>query len=151
MNCMKDKVFIDTNIFVYSALDDEEEKVKREKSIELLKKFSGQQTFVSTQILNEFYSVLLKHNIPDKDIQDKLNTIINDSMVSLIRIETIKNSWELRARYNISFWDSIIVASALENKCTILYTEDLHHSQLIAGRLRILNPFIQFPTDSSSK
>jgi predicted nucleic acid-binding protein len=148
---MKDKVFIDTNIFVYSALDDEEEKVKREKSIELLKKFSGQQTFVSTQILNEFYSVLLKHNIPDKDIQDKLNTIINDSMVSLIRIETIKNSWELRAKYNISFWDSLIVASAIENKCTILYTEDLHHSQLIAGRLRILNPFIQFPTDSSSK
>ena len=34
---MKDKVFIDTNIFVYSALDDEEEKVKREKAIELLK------------------------------------------------------------------------------------------------------------------
>jgi predicted nucleic acid-binding protein len=57
----------------------------------------------------------------------------------------------LRAKYNISFWDSLIVASAIENKCTILYTEDLHHSQLIAGRLRILNPFIQFPTDSSSK
>ena len=63
---MKDKVFIDTNIFVYSALDDEKEKVKREKAIELLKKLSGQQTFVSTQILNEFYSVLLKNNIPDK-------------------------------------------------------------------------------------
>jgi predicted nucleic acid-binding protein len=139
---MKDKVFIDTNIFVYSALDDEEEKVKREKAIELLKKFSDKQTIVSTQILNEFYSVLLKHHIPDKDIQDKLNTIINDSMISLIRVGTIKNSWELRAKYNISFWDSLIVASALENECTILYTEDLHHSQLIEGRLRILNPFI---------
>jgi predicted nucleic acid-binding protein len=148
---MKDKVFIDTNIFVYSALDDEEEKVKREKAIELLKKFSGQQTIVSTQILNEFYSVLLKHNIPDKSIQDKLNTIINDSIVALIRVETIKNSWKLRARYNISFWDSLIVASALENGCIILYTEDLHHSQLIEGRLRILNPFIQLPTDSTFK
>jgi predicted nucleic acid-binding protein len=138
---MKDKVFIDTNIFVYSALDDEEEKVKREKAIELLKQFSDKQTIVSTQILNEFYSVLLKHNIPDKDIQDKLNTIIKDSMVSLIRVETIKNSWELRAKYNISFWDSLIVASALENECQILYSEDLHHSQLIESRLRILNPF----------
>ncbi len=78
----------------------------------------------------------------NEDIQDKLNTIINDSMVSLIRVETIKSSWELRAKYNISFWDSLIVASALENKCTILYTEDLHHSQLIEGRLRILNPLI---------
>ena len=75
---MKDKVFIDTNIFVYSALDDEEEKVKREKAIELLKQFSDKQTIVSTQILNEFYSVLLKHNIPDKDIQNKLNTIIQE-------------------------------------------------------------------------
>ena len=43
---MKDKVFIDTNIFVYSALDDEEEKVKREKAIELLKQFSDKQTIV---------------------------------------------------------------------------------------------------------
>jgi len=140
---MKDKVFIDTNIFVYSALEDEEEKVKREKAIELLKKFSDHQTIVSTQILNEFYNVLLKHNIPDKDIQDKLNTIINDSMVSLIRVETIRSSWELRAKYSISFWDSLIIASALENKCIILYTEDLQHNQLIEGRLKILNPFLQ--------
>ena len=148
---MKDKIFIDTNIFVYSALDDEEDKVKREKAIELLKKFSGKQTIVSTQILNEFYSVLLKHNIPYKDIHNKLDTIISDSMVSLIRVETIKSSWELRAKYNISFWDSLIVASALENKCTTLYTEDLHHNQLIEGRLRILNPFIQFPADTPSR
>ena len=139
---MKDKVFIDTNIFVYSALEDEEEKVKREKAIELLKKLSSHQTIVSTQILNEFYNVLLKHNIPDKDIQEKMNPIINDSMVSLIRVETIRSSWELRAKYNISFWDSLIVASALENKCTILYTEDLQHNQLIEDRLRIVNPFI---------
>jgi predicted nucleic acid-binding protein len=108
----------------------------------LLKKFSDKQTVVSTQILNEFYRVLLKHSIPDKEIQTKVNAIINDSMVSLIRIETIKNSWKLRERYNFSFWDSLIIASALENNCTNLYTEDLHHSQLISGRLKIVNPFI---------
>ncbi len=139
---MRDKVFIDTNVFVYSALEDEEEKVKREKAIALLKKFSEHQTVVSTQVLNEFHNTLLKHNIPEENILDKLNTIINNSTVLVITVETIKRSWELRKRYGFSLWDALIIASALDNNCSKLYTEDLQHNQSIENQLRILNPFI---------
>jgi predicted nucleic acid-binding protein len=128
---MRDKVFIDTNIFIYSALEGEDEKVKREKAIALLKKLSEHQTLISTQVLNEFHNTLLKHNIPEENILDKLNTIINNSTVLVITVETIKRSWALRKRYRFSLWDALIIASALENNCSTLYTEDLQHNQLI--------------------
>jgi len=48
---------------------------------------------------------------------------------------------QIRHKYNLSYWDSLIVASALENDCSILYTEDLQHEQVIEGKLKIINPF----------
>jgi predicted nucleic acid-binding protein len=139
---MRDKIFIDTNIFVYAALDDEGEKRKHQKVIELLDEISDKQTVVSTQVLSEFHSVLIKHKLHENDIQKKLNTIIDKNNVALITVETIKSSWRIRTDYKFSLWDSLIIAAALENKCSILYTEDLQNNQLIDNQLRILNPFI---------
>ena len=99
---MRDKVFIDTNVFVYSALEDEEEKVKSDSAIGLLKKLSEHQTVVSTQVLNEFHNALIKQDIPEEKILEKLNAIINNSTVMVITVETIKRSWELRKRYRFS-------------------------------------------------
>ena len=48
---------------------------------------------------------------------------------------------DLRSKHNFSYWDSLIVASALENACEVLYTEDLQDGHVIEGRLRIVNPF----------
>jgi len=39
------------------------------------------------------------------------------------------------------YWDSLIISSALENDCTVLYAEDVQHGQVISNRLRVLNPF----------
>ena len=50
---------------------------------------------------------------------------------------------EIHTRYKYSYYDSLIIASALENDCAILYTEDLHHSQVIDEKLAIINPFIK--------
>jgi predicted nucleic acid-binding protein len=59
----------------------------------------------------------------------------------VITIETIRHAWELRKRYNLSFWDSLIVASALQAGCTTLYTEDLNHGMIVDKSLHIVNPF----------
>ncbi len=45
-------------------------------------------------------------------------------------------------RYGYSYWDSLIIATALQNDCSILYSEDMQHNQLIEGKLRIINPLI---------
>jgi len=56
-------------------------------------------------------------------------------------MQTIKQAWKIGNKYGYAYYDSLIIASALENDCTILYSEDLHHGQIIEERLSIMNPF----------
>ena len=48
---------------------------------------------------------------------------------------------DLRDRYSLSYWDSVIVASALETGAEILYSEDMQDGLLVNNQLRIVNPF----------
>ena len=81
------------------------------------------------------------------DIEDILairliqENIISISEVKDITLSVYELSNQIRHKYNLSFWDSLIIASALENDCSILYTEDLQHEQMIEGKLKIINPF----------
>jgi predicted nucleic acid-binding protein len=51
------------------------------------------------------------------------------------------HAWELRITHKFSYWDSLIVASALQAGCTTLYTEDLNHGMIVDKKLHIVNPF----------
>jgi len=61
---------------------------------------------------------------------------VQDSLAGLLLAS------ELRDRYQISYWDSLIVAAALDANCDTLYTEDMQHRQVIEGRLTLINPFV---------
>ena len=61
--------------------------------------------------------------------------------VSAAGFFTIKLCWKVSRKYSYSYWDSLIIASALESNCSILYTEDMQDGQIIEDRLRIMNPF----------
>ena len=54
---------------------------------------------------------------------------------------TIHLACQIAQRYHFSFYDSLIIAAALEANCSILYSEDMHHEQVIEKRLTIRNPF----------
>lgn len=69
--------------------------------------------------------------------------VSNDFEFSIIKKETIKLSFELMTKHKYSYWDSLIIASALENNCAILYTEDMQSGQIIEDRLKIINPYKQ--------
>ncbi|KKU17073.1 MAG: Ribonucleoside-diphosphate reductase [Candidatus Woesebacteria bacterium GW2011_GWC2_45_9] len=60
---------------------------------------------------------------------------------SFVNKTTIKKSLQVKKIYHYSYWDSLIIASALESNCSILYTEDMHEGQVIDGKLKIVNPF----------
>ena len=138
---MKDNnVFIDTNILVYSILEDENHLPKTKKAIFLLKNLDDKNVFISTQVLSELYSSLLKHKFNDKDIQKKLDFIMQEMIISPITFETVKSSWDLRNKYNYSYWDSLILSSALENDCAVLYSEDMHNFHNVENSLKIVNP-----------
>ncbi|NTW99078.1 MAG: PIN domain-containing protein [Geobacteraceae bacterium] len=137
---MRDRVFIDTNVLVYAALADSTHADKRSSAIALL---GNESDFVvSTQVVNEFYVVVLKHGFCDKEIQKRLDELFAATDVAVISEETIRRAWRLRSHHHFSYWDSLIVATALENSCKRLYTEDMQHGQVIERKLTIINPFL---------
>jgi len=136
---MKGKMFLDSNILVYSSLQDNKE--KHDIVLNLWKQLEGNFIFVSTQVVNEVYVSLLRHALTDKDIQNIVLKIIDVCNVSVITIDSIKSAWKLKKQYNLSYWDSLIVASAMENNCDILYSEDMQDRQTLEDKLKIINPF----------
>jgi predicted nucleic acid-binding protein len=142
MKFMKDnRVFVDTNIFIYTILTENQAWEKRDKAVALFQSLSDKIVFINTQVLNEIYSVMLRHEIEEKDIQEKIEVIIRETRLSIIRLKTVKRCWELRMKYKYSYWDCLIMASALENQCAVLYSEDMQHQHHIEQSLRIINPF----------
>jgi len=143
---MSENVFIDTNIFIYALTETErmEEKVKRAIAIDLFERIIDKNgVIVSTQVINEFYTNMLKKfSVSD----EKVLQIVKDSISSIAQIkpvsfETCIKAYSVRNTYSLSFWDSMIVAAALENDCRILYSEDLQHGLVIDKQLAIDNPF----------
>ena len=136
---MQDKVFIDSNIFIYAKIED------KEKDKHILARFFlnslREKVEISTQVINEFYNVLDKYKIEDMIIQESIHAILTEVELKVITLETIKLSWKIKERYKYSYFDSLIIASALESGCSTLYSEDMQHNQIIQEKLKIINPF----------
>ncbi len=72
-----------------------------------------------------------------------LKKISEKTIVFPFNENTIIYALEIKNIYKYQFYDCLIIATALENHCTILYSEDMQHNQLIEDQLRIINPFIK--------
>ena len=70
-----------------------------------------------------------------------MNEIIEQVKVMPIALGTIKQCIIIKEKYGYSWWDSMVLTSALEHDCEILYSEDMQSNQIIEDRLRIVNPF----------
>jgi predicted nucleic acid-binding protein len=140
---MKDKIFVDTNILVYSYTIDDISKHDKAKKL-LQKDLTSENIIISIQILNEFYSVMSKskNNLTHKEIASNMTEIIKQTYVKPITLETISDCLKIKEKYKYSWWDSLVLASALENDCKIVYSEDMQHEQVIEGSLKIINPFV---------
>ena len=138
---MKDRILIDTNVLVYIHLFDEESQDKRIVLLDVLYKRIDAELIINVQVINEFYNVLLRKNIEDNVIQEKINSQLEICSASELSLKTVFSVWKLRIKYKYSYWDSLILASALENSCSTLYSEDMQHDQVIEDNLKIINPF----------
>ena len=136
---MNDKVFVDTNIWVYAKINGKDD-LKHKMAIDFLSKLK-ERVYISTQIINEFFNILAKNKIDNDKIIESIYQILDNVILSEVTFVIIERSWKLRDKYHYSVYDSIVLASAIESDCTILYSEDLHHNQLIENKLRIINPF----------
>jgi len=133
---MKDNFFIDTNICVYSIGNDTAKK-------EIAKQLIKANPVISTQVFNELINVMrrkLKFDYPIiESVVQHLNSCCKVQTVSYgVVIKAIK----IAETYQYSYYDSLIIAAALEKNCNILYSEDMQHGHLIENSLKIINPFI---------
>lgn len=127
--------FFDTSVLLY-LLSSETKKADR---VEALLAESG---VISVQVLNEFTAVASrKLSMPLGEIREVLETIRSICRTEPLTADDHDRAGEIMERYKFSFYDSVIVASALHARCKILYSEDLQHGQVIEKQLRVANPF----------
>lgn len=133
--------FFDTNVLVYAFDEGEIEKqsVARELIDEHLTRGDG---MLSVQVLREFYSVSRREHRP-LSVEEAGEAVgyLATFTVGPEDAETVLGAIRCSQEYMLSFWDALIVESALRGGADRLLTEDLQHGQIIEG-LRIENPFL---------
>jgi predicted nucleic acid-binding protein len=133
---MSDNRFVDTNIVMY-AVDIDSAKGR------IASKLLDQRPTMSTQVIMESVNVLIKKlGYTREEAFKHARFLLVNSLVIVIDRGTLLSSFNISIRYGYSHWDSLIIASALEAGCSVLYSEDLKDGQLIEKRLTIRNPFI---------
>ena len=130
-------IALDTNVLVYCHSNDEPD--KQEIAMRLLDLYP----IISTQVISEYLNVVRrKLKLPKDEIMDVCLQNIELCVLQPVSITTLKYARNLIDRYDFQIFDSIIVASALETNCHILYSEDLQHGLVLEKRMEIINPFI---------
>ena len=133
---MKDKRFVDSNIWLYLLSDDAHKKVK---AMELLEEGGT----ISTQTLTENANVCLrKFKLANSTVRKHLLMLVKYCKVVQINSNSVFEALYIAERYQYSFYDSLVIATALSNGCEVLFSEDLQHEQVIERKLKIINPFL---------
>jgi predicted nucleic acid-binding protein len=136
---MTAKAFLDTNVLIYLYSQDEPSKQQQA----LVCTQQG-EAWISTQVLNETINVLRRKFAQEyPTIRAVIDELTKHLQVAIVSKTTIQSALILAERYQYRYFDSLILASALEVGCSRLYSEDLQHGQIIESQLTILNPFQQ--------
>jgi predicted nucleic acid-binding protein len=134
--------FTDSNIWLYSLMADAvtpEEVRKQQIASALLRQI---RPTISTQVMNETCSVLMrKARFDEVQIREVVEAFAEMCTIVALTTDTLIQASTLRSCYNFSFWDGLIVASALDAKASILYSEDMQTGLVVEGQLTIINPF----------
>ena len=133
--------FFDTNILIYAV--DHTDPIKRKKAGELLEREAGAgNAIISTQVLQEFYSAsTLKLKRPlNKLVAEEIAEELMALPVKQVDTTIIRAAIKRNQTDQVSFWDALIIETALRAGARILWSEDMQHDREIDG-LKIQNPF----------
>ena len=129
------RIFADTNIAVYAESDDGE-KSKRARAI------IESSLVISAKVVDELIAALTrKYDFTRADAHEVASGLMDLCEVVPVDQGTVRRAMTIADRYQLSHWDALIVAAALEAGCDILYTEDMQDEQVFDGRVRVKNPF----------
>jgi predicted nucleic acid-binding protein len=138
-------VFVDTNVLLYA--DDLADAGKHARARDWLAvlwlRRSGR---VSTQVLNEYYANAtrkLQPPMPQGDARAEVRRYQHWKPWAIDH-QTVETAWAVEARFQVNWWDALVVAAAVHQGCRYVLTEDLQHGQQIDS-VQILNPFLAGP------
>jgi predicted nucleic acid-binding protein len=139
---MSDRYFVDTNILMYAHDTAAGAKHDRARALveELWRDRSGA---VSTQVLQELCVNLRRKAGRPLDTK-ATREIVADYLAWQVIVnsgESILGALDLEERFQISFWDALIVQSAQTAGADVLYSEDLSDGQHY-GSVRVVNPLV---------
>ena len=133
--------FVDTNILVYSRDASEPEKQIKAKQW-LTKLWQQESGRISAQVMNEYYVTVtqkLKPGLSKEQARSDLRALAVWQPLE-ISTQLIESAWEVQDQYTYSWWDSLVIASALFLDCQYLLSEDMQHKHSFGG-LKVINPF----------
>ena len=131
------KFALDTNVLIYSH--DESSIGKQNISRDLIVR----SPVVCSQVVSEYISVLKRiMKISKMSVLQACMSNLKYCQIQTVDFATLQTAERLILRYDFQLFDAIIVASALDSGCQILYSEDMQHQMTIDKRLSIINPFL---------
>ena len=131
--------FFDTNILVYA--DDKDSPAKRRQALELVAQHRREGTGVlSLQILQEYFVALTRKLRVEADIARRKVELLAEFDVVTPDVADILAAIDLHRLHHFSFWDGLVLRSAAQAGCRVLFTEDLQAGRNFDGVL-IVNPF----------
>ena len=136
--------FVDTNIPVYAVSVLPEDRIKQGIAENLL---NQDNLAMSPQVLGEFYHQVTRPSRPGALRHDQAVRVIANlerHHVQSLTIDTVKTALEYRERFDLSYWDCLIIAAARHSGCDVVYSEDMSPEQEYDG-IRVVNPFRELP------
>ena len=130
--------FIDSNIWLYRLIINSRDPDAIPKQQIATTITNSQNSLISTQVVNEVCSNLIrKAGFNNAQIQILLEELAQGCEILPVSLETLQSAVKLRDRYLLSFWDSLIVASAVLGGASILYSEDMQDGLMLENTYRL--------------
>jgi len=143
---MSAKVFVDTNVLVYSR--DASEPQKQKQAMAWMAHLWNTKTGnLSYQVLQEFYVTVtakLQPGLDPDNARKDVRTLLAWQPI-VVNERVLENAWHVQDSHQIPWWDALVVSAAQLADCRYLLTEDLQENQEF-GSLRVTNPFHVEPT-----
>jgi predicted nucleic acid-binding protein len=136
---MPARSFFDTNVLVYA--DDKAAPAKQRRALDLVAEHRRARTgVVSLQVLQEYFVTVTRKLHVDVRIARRKVELLAEFDVAAPEVADILAAIDLHRLHTLSFWDALVIRSAKQSGCTVLFSEDMQHTRAIDG-LQIVNPF----------
>ena len=131
--------FFDTNVLIYA--DDQAAPGKQRRALDLVAEHRRARTgVISLQVLQEYFVTVTRKLRVESSIARRKVELLAEFHVAAPDVADILAAIDLHRLHNFSFWDALVIRSAKQSGCTVLFSEDMQHTRDIDG-LQIVNPF----------